>query len=33
VVLTIAVAGLGVFVACVVGTLGQVITAPVVPMR
>jgi hypothetical protein len=33
VVLAIAVAGLGVFVACVVGTLGQVITAPVVPMR
>lgn len=33
VVLVIALAGLGVFVACVVGSLGQVITAPVVPMR
>ena len=33
VVLTIAAAGLVAFVACVAGTLGQVITAPVVPMR
>src|SRR5258707_10450590 len=33
VVLAIAVAGLGAFVACLAGTLGQVITAPVVPMK
>ena len=33
VVLALAVAGLVVIVACLVGTLGQVITAPVVPMR
>ena len=31
VVLAIAVAGLVAFVACVAGTLGQIITAPVVP--
>jgi hypothetical protein len=33
VVLGLAVAGLLTFVACIVGTLGQVITAPVVPVR
>ena len=33
VVLTLAVAGVLTCVACLVGTLGQVITAPVVPLR
>ena len=33
VVLALAVAGLAACVACLAGTLGQIITAPVVPMR